>query len=157
MKAMLSTAQGGPETLELTVLPDPEPKKGEAVARVHAVGVNFSDTLMIRDLYQMKPPRPFAPGGEIAGQVVATGEGVSNVAVGDQVLALTGHGGFATHLSLKAANLVPILDAMPYEDAACFIFTLWDLASCVEGSGKDPAGRVALYSWRCGRRGYRSD
>ncbi|MBO9449707.1 NADPH:quinone oxidoreductase family protein [Tropicibacter sp. R16_0] len=123
MKAMLSTAVGGPETLELTELPDPEPKKGELIVRVRAAGVNFPDTLMIRDLYQMKPPRPFAPGGEIAGEVVALGEGVSGFEVGDRVLALTGHGGFSTHLALKAASAIKIPDAMPYEDAACFIFT----------------------------------
>ncbi|SLN40569.1 Quinone oxidoreductase 1 [Falsiruegeria litorea R37] len=123
MKAMLSTAIGGPETLELTELPDPEPKMGELIVRVRAAGVNFPDTLMIRDLYQMKPPRPFAPGGEIAGEVVALGEGVSGFEVGDRVLALTGHGGFATHLALKAASAIKIPDAMPYEDAACFIFT----------------------------------
>lgn len=123
MKAMLSTAVGGPETLELTELPDPEPKKGELIVRVRAAGVNFPDTLMIRDLYQMKPPRPFAPGGEIAGEVVAIGEGVLGFEVGDRVLALTGHGGFATHLALKAASAIKIPDAMPYEDAACFIFT----------------------------------
>ncbi len=123
MKAMLSTAVGGPETLELTELPDPEPKKGELIIRVRAAGVNFPDTLMIRDLYQMKPPRPFAPGGEIAGEVVAIGEGVSGFETGDRVLALTGHGGFATHLALKAASAIKIPDAMPYEDAACFIFT----------------------------------
>ncbi|KUJ86023.1 NADPH:quinone oxidoreductase [Ruegeria marisrubri] len=123
MKAMLSTAPGGPETLELTELPDPEPKKGELLVRVHASGVNFPDTLMIRDLYQLKPPRPFAPGGEIAGEVLAVGEGVEGFAAGDRVLALTGHGGFATHLTLKAAMAVKIPDTMPYEDAACFIFT----------------------------------
>lgn len=123
MKAMLSVVTGGPETLELTELPDPEPKKGELLVRVHAAGVNFPDTLMIRDLYQMKPPRPFAPGGEIAGEVVAIGEGVEGFAPGDRILALTGHGGFATHLTLKAATAVKIPDEMPYEDAACFIFT----------------------------------
>lgn len=120
---MLSVVTGGPETLELTELPDPEPKKGELLVRVHAAGVNFPDTLMIRDLYQMKPPRPFAPGGEIAGEVVAIGEGVEGFAPGDRILALTGHGGFATHLTLKAATAVKIPDEMPYEDAACFIFT----------------------------------
>lgn len=123
MKAMLSTAVGGPETLELTELPDPTPGKGELLVRVHAAGVNFPDTLIIRDLYQMKPPRPFAPGGEIAGEVLAVGEGVSTYAPGDRVLALTGHGGFATHLTVKANVAVRIPDAMPYEDAACFIFT----------------------------------
>lgn len=123
MKAMLSTAVGGPETLELTELPDPVPGKGELLLRVHAAGVNFPDTLMIRDLYQMKPPRPFAPGGEIAGEVLAVGDGVSGYAPGDRVLALTGHGGFATHLTVKANVAVRIPDTMPYEDAACFIFT----------------------------------
>lgn len=123
MKAMLSTAPGGPETLELTELPDPVPGKGEVRIRVQAAGVNFPDTLMIRDLYQMKPPRPFAPGGEIAGDVDAIGEGVEGLSVGDRVLALSGFGGFATQIIIDAKKVIPIPDAMPYEDAACFIFT----------------------------------
>lgn len=123
MHAMLSMQPGGPDTLALTELPDPEPKSTEAVVRVRAAGVNFPDTLIIRDLYQMKPPRPFAPGGEIAGEVVAIGDKVTNVSVGDRVLALTGHGGFVTHLSVDAGTLVPIPEEMPFEDAACFIFT----------------------------------
>lgn len=123
MKAMLSTAPGGPETLELTDMPVPEPGKGQVRVRIRAAGLNFPDTLMIRDLYQMKPPRPFAPGGEIAGDVEALGEGVSGFEIGDRVLALTGHGGFATHLCVDAPRLIKIPDGMPYEDAACFIFT----------------------------------
>ncbi len=123
MQALLSVAPGGPETLELTTLPDPTPGKGELLIEVKAAGVNFPDTLIIRDLYQMKPPRPFAPGGEIAGEVLAIGEGVTGFEPGDRVLALTGHGGFATHLTLKAATAIKIPDEMPYEDAACFIFT----------------------------------
>ena len=123
MKAMLSVAPGGPETLELTEMPLPEPGKGQVRVRVRAAGLNFPDTLMIRDLYQMKPPRPFAPGGEIAGDIDALGEGVTGFEIGDRVLALTGHGGFATHLCIDAPRLIKIPDAMPYEDAACFIFT----------------------------------
>jgi NADPH:quinone reductase len=123
MKAMLSTAPGGPESLRWTDLPDPEPKKGHLLVRIHAAGVNFPDTLIIQDLYQMKPPRPFAPGGEIAGDVIAVGEGVNGYEVGDRVLALTGHGGFATQLNVSAATASQIPDDMPYEDAACLIFT----------------------------------
>lgn len=123
MKAMLSTAPGGPETLELTELPSPAPKKGEVRVAVKAAGLNFPDTLIIRDLYQIKPPRPFAPGGEIAGVVEALGEGVNDLAVGDRVLALTGHGGFVTEICIPAATAIQIPDAMPFEDAACFIFT----------------------------------
>lgn len=123
MKAMLSHAPGGPETLELSDLPDPNPGKGQLRIRIRAAGVNFPDTLIIRDMYQFKPPRPFAPGGEIAGDVEAIGEGVEGYAVGDRILALTGNGGFATHICIPAASAIKIPDAMPYEDAACFVFT----------------------------------
>lgn len=123
MQALLSVAPGGPETLELTTLPDPEPKKGQVLIGVRAAGVNFPDTLIIRDLYQMKPPRPFAPGGEVAGDVLAVGEGVSGLQVGDRVLALTGHGGFAEKTCVPATAAVRIPETMPYEDAACFVFT----------------------------------
>ena len=123
MKAMLSRDAGGPETLVLEEMPTPEPKKGHVRIRVRAAGLNFPDTLIIRDMYQMKPPRPFAPGGEVAGEVEALGEGVTSVAVGDRVLALTGFGGFATHVIAEAARVIKIPDAMPFEEAACFILT----------------------------------
>jgi NADPH2:quinone reductase len=123
MKAMLSTAPGGPETLELTELPTPEPKKGEVRIRVRAAGLNFPDTLIIKDMYQMKPPRPFAPGGEVAGEVDALGEGVKSVAVGDRVLAMSGFGGFATHLCIDAGRVMKIPDAMPFDEASCLVLT----------------------------------
>ena len=123
MKTMLSTKVGGPETLELTELPDPKVQKGHLLVRIRATGVNFPDTLMIRDLYQVKPPRPFAPGGEVAGDVIAVGDGVQGFKPGDRVLALTGYGGFATHVNALAAKCTAIPDGMPYEDAACFVFT----------------------------------
>ncbi|WP_170398838.1 NADPH:quinone oxidoreductase family protein [Ruegeria arenilitoris] len=123
MQALLSVAPGGPETLELTTLPDPSPGRGELLIGIRAAGVNFPDTLIIQDRYQIKPPRPFAPGGEIAGEVLAVGEGVSGFEIGDRVLALTGHGGFATHLTIPSATAIKFPDSMPFEDAACFIFT----------------------------------
>jgi NADPH:quinone reductase len=123
VKAMLSKESGGPETLVLEEMPTPEPSKGEVRVRVHAAGLNFPDTLIIRDMYQMKPPRPFAPGGEIAGEVEALGAGVTGVSIGDRVLALTGFGGFATHVIAEAAKVIKIPDAMPYEEAACLILT----------------------------------
>ena len=123
MKAMYSTAVGGPESLVLTELETPQPGKGEVLVRTRAAGVNFPDVLMLKDMYQFKPPRPFAPGGEIAGEVEAVGEGVTAVAPGDRVLGLTGHGGFATHTMAGAGRIIKIPDDMPFEDAACFIFT----------------------------------
>ena len=67
MKALLSTRPGGPETLTLEDAPDPVPGAGEVVVAMRACGVNFPDALLIADQYQLRPPRPFAPGGEIAG------------------------------------------------------------------------------------------
>lgn len=123
MQAMLSTAPGGPETLEPTTLPDPEPARGEVRIRVRAAAANYPDVLIIRDLYQIKPPRPFAPGGEVAGEIDAVGEDVTGFAPGDRVAALTGHGGFATRICVATERLVKIPATMPFEDAACFLFT----------------------------------
>ena len=123
MKALLSTAPGGPETLELTETPTPVPGPGEVLIAVKAAGVNFPDTLIIRDLYQFKPPRPFAPGGEVSGVVEAIGDGVSDIAVGARVLAAASFGGFATHLIVPAATAIAIPDAMPFDEAAAFLFT----------------------------------
>lgn len=122
-KAMLSQAPGGPETLALTEVPMPEPARGEVRVAIRAASANFPDTLIIRDLYQYKPDRPFAPGGEIAGTVDAVGPDVTGVAVGDRVMALTIYGGFATHIVLPAEKVWPVPDAMPFDEAAAFLFT----------------------------------
>jgi NADPH2:quinone reductase len=123
MKALLSKSVGGPETLVLEDVPSPTAKPGWAVVSVKAAGVNFPDVLIIEDKYQFKPPRPFSPGGEISGVVKEVGEGVTNVKVGDRVLANTGSGGMAEELAVEASRLVPIPDSMPFDEAAAFIMT----------------------------------
>lgn len=123
MQALLSVVVGGPDKLELTTLPDPEPAAGEILVAVKAAGVNYPDTLIIEDRYQIKPPRPFAPGGEISGEIVALGDGVTGFEIGDHVLALTGYGGFATHVAVKASTAIKFSGQMPFEDAACFMLT----------------------------------
>src|SRR5256885_16372151 len=69
MRGLLSRRPGGPETLELDEIPEPVAGSGQVRVAVRACGVNFPDLLIIQDLYQVKPPRPFAPGGEISGIV----------------------------------------------------------------------------------------
>ena len=123
MKALVSTAPGGPETLELTENPDPLPGPGLVLVDVKAAGVNFPDTLIIRDLYQFKPPRPFVPGNEVAGVVAALGNDVEGLAVGDRVAGLIGvSGGYATKALSPAAALVKIGD-LPFETAAGLVMT----------------------------------
>ncbi len=123
MKALLSTAPGGPETLVLSDLPDPVPGPGEVRLAVRACGVNFPDVLIIQDLYQFKPERPFAPGSEVSGVVEAVGDGVTALKPGDRVIGSSGWGGMAEKLVLPAARCIPIPDAMPFDEAAAFIMT----------------------------------
>lgn len=123
MKAVLSQTVGGPETLKLEDLPDPTPGAGQVVLDVKACGVNYPDVLIIQDMYQFKPQRPFAPGGEVSGVVRSVGDGVSHLKAGDRVLASTGWGGMAEKLAVDAARVVPIPDAMPFDEAAAFLMT----------------------------------
>ena len=88
MKQLLSTQVGGPETLELVDSPSPAPGAGQLHVRVLACGVNYPDVLIIEDKYQAKPPRPFAPGGEISAEVIAVGEGVAGWKAGDRLIAV---------------------------------------------------------------------
>ncbi len=77
MKALLSEKPGGADTLVLGTIPKPEPGPGQVVVAVKACAVNFPDSLIIEDKYQIRPPRPFAPGSEIAGIIETVGEGVT--------------------------------------------------------------------------------
>jgi NADPH:quinone reductase len=123
MKAMLSTVAGGPETLELREIESPQPGAGEVRIRVRACGVNYPDTLIIEDKYQFRPPRPFAPGGEVAGEIDALGAGVTGLALGQRVIGMTSWGGMAEQVVVPAARCVAIPDAMPFDEAATFILT----------------------------------
>jgi NADPH2:quinone reductase len=123
MKALLSKAVGGPETLVLEDVPSPTPGPGQAVIQVKACGVNYPDVLIIEDKYQFRPPRPFSPGGEMSGVVKAVGEGVTTVKPGDRVLANNTAGGMAEEVAVDAGRLIPIPDAMPFDEAAAFIMT----------------------------------
>ena len=123
MKALLSRQPGGPDSLTLEDVPEPIAGPGEVRVAVRACSVNFPDLLIIRDLYQYKPPRPFAPGAELAGVVDAVGAGVENVQVGDRVLLCPARGGMAQKAVGSAANCWKIPDAMPFDEAAALLMT----------------------------------
>ncbi len=123
MKAVLSKTVGGPEALVIEDVATPSPGKGQVLVQVKACGVNYPDVLIIQDMYQFKPPRPFSPGGEISGIVSAVGEGVSHVKPGDRVLASTGNGGMAEYALAGAHGVMPIPEGMPFDEAAAFLMT----------------------------------
>jgi len=118
MRAVVCTDFAPLDQLVIEERPDPEPGPGQVVVAVRAAGVNYVDALFVQGRYQIKPPLPFTPGGEVAGEVVAVGEGVEGVAVGDRVLAMTGLGGFATHVAVSALSVVPVPATLGYGQAA---------------------------------------
>jgi len=144
MKALLSTKVGPPEALEYADLPDPVAGEGEVVVAVKAAGVNFPDSLIIEDKYQFKPERPFAPGGEIAGVVESVGLGVSNVKAGQRVIGSLGWGGFAEKVKAQAARVLPIPDAMPFDEASAFILTYGTSYYALKDRGVVKPGEVVL-------------
>jgi NADPH2:quinone reductase len=99
----------------------PTPGEGQVVVDVKAAGVNFVDGLLCQGQYQIKPPVPFYPGGEIAGEVSSIGDGVNGVAVGDRVLAYTGIGGFAEQVVVPVLSLVAMPPGLGFGQAATLI------------------------------------
>jgi NADPH2:quinone reductase len=107
--------------LRIEERPDPRPGPGRVVVAVRAAGVNFVDGLFVQGKYQIKPPTPFTPGGEVAGDVVTVGDGVGSLEVGDRVLAMPWLGGFASHIELPASAVLPIPGALSYGQAAALV------------------------------------
>ncbi|MEA3062793.1 MAG: NADPH:quinone reductase [Sphingomonadales bacterium] len=144
MRALLSETPGGPETLVLTELPDPEAGPGQLLVRVKACAINYPDVLIIEDRYQFKPPRPFAPGGEIAGIVEAVGEGVSGWSAGDRLIAMLGHGGLAEKVVVNAATALPLPGERSFEEGSALILTYATSIHALLDRGRLKAGETLL-------------
>ena len=144
MKAVLCKAWGEPEDLVLEDVTLPEPGPGKVKIAVHACGVNFADTLIIAGKYQEKPPFPFTPGGEIAGEVISVGEGVTHVQPGQRVAALCSTGGFAEEVIASAAQTLPLSDAMDFVTGAGFIITYGTSHVALEHRANLQAGETLL-------------
>jgi NADPH2:quinone reductase len=144
MKALLSRAVGGPETLELADLPDPVPGPGQLLIDVKACAINYPDVLIIEDKYQFKPPRPFSPGGEIAGTVAAAGEGVTGWAPGDRLIAMIGHGGLAEKVLVDAKKALPLPAGRSFADGSALILTYGTTIHALLDRGQIKASETLL-------------
>ena len=144
MRALLSKEIGGPDTLELTELPDPVAGAGQVVVTVRACSINYPDVLIIDDKYQFKPQRPFAPGGEIAGVIHAVGEGVDGWQVGDRVIAMLGHGGLAEKVIADPAKLYRLPDGRSFAQGASLILTYATTIHALVDRGRLKAGERLL-------------
>jgi NADPH:quinone reductase len=144
VRALLSHEPGGPETLRLDELPDPQPGPGELLVRVRAAAINFPDVLIIEDKYQLKPPRPFAPGGEIAGEIEAIGEGVQGWTIGERVIAVIGFGGLAEKIVVPARAAYRLPEERSFEEGAALLLTYATSIHALLDRGKLQAGQTLL-------------
>lgn len=118
MRAIVVDRMMMPSDLRVSDIDPPEIAEGEVRIAVRAAGCNFSDILMLKGEYQVKPDLPFVPGGEVAGDVVAVGAAVSDLAIGDRVLARCALGGYAEEVASKADATYRMPDALSYEAGA---------------------------------------
>ena len=144
MKALLSREPGGPDTLELAEIDEPVPGAGQLLVRVKACAINYPDVLIIEDKYQFKPPRPFAPGGEIAGIVEQVGEGVSGWSPGARVVAMLGHGGLAEKVLVPAATALPLPEQRGFAEGSALILTYATTIHALLDRGALKAGETLL-------------
>lgn len=117
MRAVLLRRPGPPRSLHLEDAPEPVAGAGEVLLQNKAAGVNFADVLARQGLYPDAPHRPFIPGFESSGEVLALGEGVSGLRVGQRVLAFHKSGGYAERVSAPAVNVIPIPDSLGSQSA----------------------------------------
>src|SRR3954468_19963848 len=121
MKAIRCREWGAPGVLRLEEAESPSLEPHQVRIRVRAAGVNFADSLMVGGTYQVKPPFPFTPGLEAAGEVVEVGHAVDGVRIGQRVLAvLRNGGGYAEEILVNAAAVVSIPGPMDFVTAAAF-------------------------------------
>jgi NADPH:quinone reductase-like Zn-dependent oxidoreductase len=144
MKALLSHEPGGPETLRIDDVPEPVPGPGQLLVRVRACAINYPDVLIIEDKYQLKPPRPFAPGSEIAGAVEAIGGGVEGWQPGDRLIAATGFGGLVEKIVIAARAGIPLPAERSFEEGSALLLTYATAIHALVDRGRLAAGQTLL-------------
>lgn len=117
MRALICNEYTEIDSLTVDELPDPEPTKGMALVRVKAAAVNFADSLVVAGQYQMKPDLPFAPGSELAGEVVDTG-GIEGLEVGSRVAGFIGFGAMAELALVPETALLLLAPGTSFEEGA---------------------------------------
>ena len=145
MIAIEISTPGGPDVLRLVERPDPEPARGEVLIRVAAAGVNRPDVMQRKGLYPPPPGASDLPGLEVAGEIVALGEQVTEWRVGERVCALVGGGGYATYCVAPAPQCLPIPRGMDVTVAAAIPETFFTVWTNVFDRGRLVAGESALF------------
>lgn len=144
MRAIWCTEYQDPAGLSIAEVPRPVPALGEVLVRVHAAAVGFVDLLIAGGRYQVKPPLPFAPGSELAGEIVAIGPGVEDYRIGQRVIGWGFTGAYADYAAVAAAGLTPLPDALSFEEAAGFRINYGTAYHGLVDRGRAAPGEVLL-------------
>ena len=150
MRALVCETLGPVNSHRVQEIPDPVPGKRQVAVRVRACGVNFADTLIVQGKYQERPELPFVPGSEVAGEVIALGEGVKGIALGQRVMALTSVGGFAEIALAAADTLIPLPDGIDFTDAAAFTVAYGTSHVALETRAQLKAGETLIINGASG-------
>ena len=144
MKAIEIKAPGGPEVLQIAELPMPQASPGQVLVKVHAAGVNRPDILQRQGGYPPPPGAPLTPGLEIAGEVVALGEGILRYKTGDRICALVPGGGYAEYCVVAEDNALPVPPGFSMVEAAAIPETYFTVWTNVFDRGRLQAGETIL-------------
>ena len=140
----MSVRPGGPEALRIENVPEPAPGAGDLLVRVRACAINYPDVLIIEDKYQLKPERPFAPGGEIAGEVIGAGDGVTGWATGDRLIAALGFGGLAEQVVVPAERAIRLPPERSFEEGSALLMTYATAIHALVDRGRLAPGQMLL-------------
>jgi NADPH:quinone reductase len=120
-KAVVCRELGPPESLHLETFASAPLAQGQVRVAIHAAGINFPDILMAAGQYQLKPPLPFTPGVEAAGEVIEVDDAADGVAVGDRVIVKMRHGAYADEAVVATSQLTPLPSTFDYAEGATFL------------------------------------
>src|SRR5204863_4297580 len=120
-KVVVCRELGPPEARRLDAVPSVPLKPGEVRVAIRAAGINFPDVLMAAGEYQLKPPLPFTPGVEAAGDIVEVDAAAKGVAIGNKVIVKMRHGAYSSEAVVTPAQLAPMPSTFDYAEAATFL------------------------------------
>ncbi len=147
MRAVVITKHGPPGVLSVQERPDPTLEAGQVRIEVAAAGVNFADVMARMGLYPDAPKPPCVIGYEAAGTVLELGEGVSGLQPGQRVVAGTKFGGYASQVAVAATDVVPLPDALTFEQGAAIpvnYVTAW--AALIRYGALERGERVLIHA-----------
>jgi len=144
MKAVICQQYCLPESLIVGEIPSPLISEKQVLIQVITAAVNFPDSLIIQNKYQFKPALPFSPGGEVAGRIIAVGNGIKHLKLGDRVAALCGWGGFAEQVAVEANRVFKIPDNINFQTAASTLYNYGTSYHALKDRGLLQAGETIL-------------